>query len=108
MDIIEHDLYKHGFTDQEVDNIKKTLLSPERKDKSLMSIMIELKRRFYMACSLIITLFFFTGYASYHSQNEYVFIYYIVTIPFYLFIVRFTPLKTAWKARNFMRKRKGH
>ncbi|OOL21285.1 hypothetical protein BXQ27_29085, partial [Klebsiella aerogenes] len=67
----EQTLQKHGFTSKEINMLRKGLESPQRKDQSLQVLLVELRRRFYMSCIIIIALLIFCGYAVLTNYTGY-------------------------------------
>ncbi|EIV5417053.1 hypothetical protein RFH11_000977 [Klebsiella aerogenes] len=67
----EQTLQKHGFTSKEINMLRKGLESPQRKDQSLQVLLVELRRRFYMSCIIIIALLIFCGYAVLTNDTGY-------------------------------------
>ena len=55
----EAKLRSYGFTDKNITALRAVLEDPKRKDRTLHSLLVELKRRFYTSWIIVIGLLFF-------------------------------------------------
>lgn len=100
----ETKLRSYGFTDKNIEALRAVLEHPQRKDRTLHSLLIELKRRFYTAWIIVIGLLLFAIYATITRDYGNGLIYFAVIIVFCLLGLAMTPLPLAWKAVKFLRK----
>lgn len=54
----ETKLRSYGFTDKNITALRAVLEDPKRKDRTLHSLLVELKRRFYTSWIIVIGLLF--------------------------------------------------
>lgn len=101
---LETKLHSYGFTDKDIATLRAVLEDPQRKDRSVHSLLVELKRRFYTACIFVFGVLLFVSYAI--STNEYGhgLVYFVVVIFICLVAFVMIPLPLAWKAVKFLRK----
>lgn len=102
----ETKLRSYGFTDKDIANLRTALEDPQRKDRTLHSLFVELKRRFYTAWFIIIGLVLFTSYATMTRNYGNGLLYFAIIIVLCLFILGMTPLSVSWKAMKYLRKEK--
>ncbi|MDK7097231.1 hypothetical protein [Klebsiella aerogenes] len=101
----EQTLQKHGFTSKEINMLRKELESPQRKAQSLQVLLVELRRRFYMSCIIIIALLIFCSYAVLTNDTGNGLAYFAVTAVCCAFALIATPYPLSWKAIIFLRKK---
>ena len=101
----EQTLQKHGFTSKEINMLRKGIESQQRKDQSLQVLLVELRRRFYMSCIIIIALLIFCSYAVLTNDTGYGLAYFAVTAVCCAFALIATPYPLSWKAITFLRKK---
>lgn len=100
----ETKLRSYGFTDKNITALRAVLEDPNRKDRTLHSLLVELKRRFYTSWIIVIGLLLFTTYATITRDYGNGLIYFAIVIVLCLFILGMTPLSVSWKAVKFLRK----
>lgn len=101
---LEEKIRSSGFTDKNIAALRNVLNKPENKGRTLHSLLIELKRRFYGAWVIVIALLAFWAYATLTSDNGNGLIYFVVILFFCIFTLGMAPLPLAWKAVKFLRK----
>ncbi|WLI78489.1 hypothetical protein Q5705_08110 [Kosakonia sp. H02] len=100
----ETKLRSYGFTDKNIANLRAILEEPQRKDRTLHSLLVELKRRFYTSWLIVIGLLLFTTYATVTRDYGNGLIYFAIIIVLSLFILGMAPLSVSWKAVKYLRK----
>lgn len=100
----ETKLRSYGFTDKNITALRAVLEDPKRKDRTLHSLLVELKRRFYTSWIIVIGLLLFATYATITRDYGNGLIYFAVIIVLCLFILGTAPLSVSWKAVKFLRK----
>ncbi|MDV5353806.1 hypothetical protein HF650_20735 [Kosakonia sp. SMBL-WEM22] len=100
----ETKLRSYGFTDKNIEALRAVLEDPKRKDRTLHSLLIELKRRFYASWIIVIGLLLFTTYATISRDYGNGLIYFAIIIVLCLFILGMAPLSISWKAVKYLRK----
>ena len=60
----ETKLRSYGFTDKNITALCAVLEDPKRKDRTLHSLLLELKRRFYTSWIIVIGLLLFATYTT--------------------------------------------
>lgn len=99
----EAKLRSYGFTDKNITALRAVLEDPKRKDRTLHSLLVELKRRFYTSWSIVIGLLFFATYATITNDYDNGWVYFATIIVLSLFILGMAPLSVSWKAVKFLR-----
>jgi len=100
----ETKLRSYGFTDKNIAMFRAVLEDPQRKDRTLRSLLVELKRRFYASWIIVIGLLLFTTYATMTRDYGNGLIYFAIIIVLCIFILGMAPLSVSWKAVKFLRK----
>lgn len=103
--ITEQELFRHGFTEKDINKLKDALSRNKTGNDTYESLMSDLKGRFLKGvfCILLIILFFILFLYSYGTDDI---IFFIVITIFSLFTVYISvPMNLAWKARRFISKR---
>lgn len=100
----ETKLRLYGFTDKKITALRAVLEDPKRKDRTLHSLLVELKRRFYTSWVIAIGLLLFATYATITKDYGNGLIYFAVIIVLCFFILGMAPLSVSWKAVKFLRK----
>nr|WP_276591163.1 hypothetical protein [Enterobacter cloacae] len=83
--------------------LRAVLEDPKRKDRTLHSLLVELKRRFYTSWIIVIGLLFFASYATVTNDYGNGWGYLAIIIVLSLFILGIAPLSVSWKAVKFLR-----
>ncbi|EMB9643291.1 hypothetical protein ACS6LB_08620 [Enterobacter cloacae] len=96
-------LRSYGFTDKNITALRAVLEDPKRKDRTLHSLLVELKRRFYTSWIIVIGLLFFATYATITNDYDNGWVYFATIIVLSLFILGMAPLSVSWKAVKFLR-----
>jgi hypothetical protein len=99
----EAKLRSYGFTDKNITALRAVLEDPKRKDRTLHSLLVELKRRFYTSWIIVIGLLFFATYATITNDYDNGWVYFATIIVLSLFILGMAPLSVSWKAVKFLR-----
>ncbi|WP_368528629.1 hypothetical protein [Enterobacter cloacae] len=99
----EAKLRSYGFTDKNITALRAVLEDPKRKDRTLHSLLVELKRRFYTSWIIVIGLLFFATYATITNDYDNGWVYFATIIVLSLFILGMAPLPVSWKAVKFLR-----
>jgi hypothetical protein len=100
----ETKLRSYGFTDKNITALRAVLEDPKRKDRTLHSLLVELKRRFYTSWIIVTGLLLFATYATITRDYGNGLIYFAITLVLCLFILGMAPLSVSWKAVKFLRK----
>ncbi len=100
----ETKLRSYGFTDKNITALRAVLEDPKRKDQTLHSLLVELKRRFYTSWIIVIGLLLFAHYTTITNDYGNGWIYFAIVIVLSLFILGMAPLSVSWKAVKFLRK----
>lgn len=99
----EAKLRSYGFTDKNITALRAVLEDPKRKDRTVHSLLVELKRRFYTSWIIVIGLLFFATYATITNDYDNGWVYFATIIVLSLFILGMAPLSVSWKAVKFLR-----
>ncbi|ADF63500.1 hypothetical protein [Enterobacter cloacae] len=99
----EAKLRSYGFTDKNITALRAVLEDPKRKDRTLHSLLVELKRRFYTTWIIVIGLLFFATYATITNDYDNGWVYFATIIVLSLFILGMAPLSVSCKAVKFLR-----
>lgn len=99
----EAKLRSYGFTDKNITALRAVLEDPKRKDRTLHSLLVELKRRFYTTWIIVIGLLFFATYATITNDYDNGWVYFATIIVLSLFILGMAPPSVSWKAVKFLR-----
>lgn len=99
----ETKLRSYGFTDNNITALRAVLADPKRKDRTLDSLLVELKRRFYTSWIIVIGLLFFATYSTITNDYGNGWIYFAIIIVLSFFILAMAPLSVSWKAVKFLR-----
>ncbi|STQ09823.1 Uncharacterised protein [Enterobacter cloacae] len=83
----EAKLRSYGFTDKNITALRAVLEDPKRKDRTLHSLLVELKRRFYTTWIIVIGLLFFATYATITNDYDNGWVYFATIIVLSLFIL---------------------
>lgn len=100
----ETKLRSYGFTDKNITALRAVLADPKRKDRTLHSLLVELKRRFYTSWFIVIGLLFFATYATITNDYGNGWIYFAIILVLSFFILAMAPLSFSWKAVKFLHK----
>ncbi|MGK4355432.1 hypothetical protein [Enterobacter cloacae] len=100
----ETKLRSYGFTDKNITALRAVLEDPKRKDRTLHSLLVELKRRFYTSWFIVIGLLFFATYATITNYYGNDWIYFAIILVLSFFILAMAPLSVSWKAVKFLLK----
>ncbi|MGG7519863.1 hypothetical protein ACQ3G4_00370 [bacterium BS0013] len=100
----ETKLRSYGFTDKNITALRAVLEDPKRKDQTLHSLLVELKRRFYTSWIIVIGLLLFAHYTTITNGYGNGWMYFGTIIILSLFILGMAPLSVSWKAVKFLRK----
>lgn len=100
----ETKLRSYGFTDKNIMALRAVLADPKRKDRTLDSLLVELKRRFYTSWIIVIGLLFFATYATITNDYGNGWIYFAIILVLSFFILAMAPLSVSWNAVKFLRK----
>lgn len=100
----ETKLRSYGFTDKNITALRAVLADPKRKDRTLHSLLVELKRRFYTSWFILIGLLFFATYATITNDYGNGWIYFAIILVLSFFILAMAPLSVSWKAVKFLHK----
>jgi hypothetical protein len=84
--------------------LRAVLKDPKRKDRTLYSLLVELKRRLYTSWIIVIGLLFFATYTTITNDYGNGWVYFATIIVLSLFILGMAPLSVSWKAVKFLRK----
>ncbi|XRP05938.1 hypothetical protein ABC767_03415 [Enterobacter cloacae] len=76
----EAKLRSYGFTDKNITALRAVLEDPKRKDRTLHSLLVELKRRFYTSWIIVIGLLFFATYATIANDYDNGWVYFATII----------------------------
>lgn len=99
----ETKLRSYGFTDKNITALRAVLEDPKRKDRTLYSLLVELKRRFYTSWIIVIGLLLFATYTTITNNYGNGWVYFATIIVLSLFILGMAPLYVSWKAVKFLR-----
>lgn len=99
----ETKLRSYGFTDKNIMALRAVLEDPKRKDRTLHSLLVELKRLFYTSWFIVIGLLFFATYATITNDYGNGWIYFAIILVLSFFILAMAPLSVSWKAVKFLR-----
>ncbi|OXU38639.1 hypothetical protein [Enterobacter cloacae] len=99
----EAKLRSYGFTDKNITALRAVLEDPKRKDRTLHSLLVELKRRFYTSWIIVIGLLLFATYTTITNDYGNGWVYFATIIVLSLFILGMAPLSVSWKAVKFLR-----
>lgn len=100
----ETKLRSYGFTDKNITALRAVLEDPKCKDRTLYSLLVELKRRFYTSWIIVIGLLFFATYTTITNDYGNGWVYFATIIVLSLFILGMAPLSFSWKAVKILRK----
>lgn len=99
----ETKLRSYGFTDKNIMALCAVLEDPKRKDRTLHSLLLELKRRFYTSWIIVIGLLLFATYTTITNNYGNGWVYFATIIVLSLFILGMAPPSVSWKAVKFLR-----
>jgi len=82
----ETKLRAYGFTENNIATMRTVLEQPRRKDRTLHSLLRELKRRFYVACIITFESLLIISYAIITNEYGHGLVYFAVFIVFFFYI----------------------
>lgn len=103
---LEIKLREHGFTEKNIMFLKSRQQRSGMDFTSLESLLVELRKRFYGACALVILLLAFTTYVTLARDTGNGFIYFGFSLLCCVYVLGITPVGIAWKAVRFLSKNK--
>jgi hypothetical protein len=103
---MEKKLLAHGFTEKEVNRLKKILTSEHAKDENLQSMILDLKQRFIPCCISISVVLLIYPFAVTDPYSVELIAYLITAIIAFFIINIITPIKLSFKAYFFLKNKK--
>jgi hypothetical protein len=103
---MEKKLLAHGFTEKEVNRLKKILTSEHAKDENLQSMVLDLKQKFIPCCVFLGTIPLLYPLIV-TEPNRIEITGYLMTVMLILFSINLViPIKLSFKAYFFLKKQK--